>query len=614
MQNNQPNLTPKHRLLTRLHGRQPANGGECWVAQCPLHHNGPNRDISVREAEDGAVLVHCMKGCTLDAILHAVALDNDPHYAPDPEMARRLNQLPADPTTTTSAPTPNSSAAAEKSASSAKSVVPPVSYPPTDLGNAQRLAETHGHALRYDVHAHHWRYWTGAHWALDDTGEVHRRAQQVARTLTTAAEALEGPERAAALKHAYRSESPRRLQAMVDLARPLLPVTADAFDRDPWALNLQNGTLDLKTQTLHPHDPAELHARVAAVDYDTDATCPRWQQFLHEVFPDEETVAYAQRLAGYLLTGLTNEQALFFCVGESGKSVFLETLAALLGDYAHYTPFATVERSRRQTNPGLAALQGARLVLPSAPDGDRPLDAALVQHLSSGEPVTARLPRQAPVTFRPTGKLCFADGDAPTLNGAALRRRLQALPFTRTVAPSERDIHLLETLRQELPGILNWALQGLAAWQAQGLDPSAAVVAHTDDLLDLHDPLAAFLDRHFVPDPEGQVDVASLWRTYNAWCANTSTPRLFTQSQQLTRALLQRGGLARTRTNTTRALTGLAYPGSRPTPPNAAQAAKVLRALDTECTQLLTQLAGQRKLGTDGNFPAKGPDQKASVP
>ena len=482
----------------------------------------------------------------------------------------------------------------------------PPTYPPTDLGNAQRLADANSRDLRYDVHTRRWLAYTGAHWAVDDTGAVHRRAHEIARAITNSAERLSDRDRRDAVRHAYRTETPRRLRAMVDLARHLLPVTSDQLDRDPWQLNVHNGTLDLKTSTLHPHNPDDLITKLAPVDYDPDAACPRWQQFLQEVFQGNEAlIAYAQRLAGYLLTGLTNEQSLFVLhgTGANGKSVFLHTLAALLGDYAHHTPFATIERTRRQTTPGLAALHGARLVIAGAPEGTQVANTALLKQLSSGEPVTARLPRRDPVTYRPTAKLCFALNDIPNLHGAAdtVRHHLQVLPFEQTYSTTHRDIHLRDTLQQELPGILNWALAGLAAWQAQGLCPPPAVVQHTQTLLDLQDPLAAFVDQIVTPDPDGAVEIAHLYQAYRLWCQRTHTPVAFTQPQTFTRALLQRPGIGRVRTNTTRYLTGITLETMYgPTKPDAAKDARRLQALGVEFTQLIDQLHTRKPTAATG--------------
>ena len=152
----------------------------------------------------------------------------------------------------------------------------------------------------------------GALWEEDNTGEVHRLAAQTVRgMLTEAAEIADPDERAALVKHALRSESASRLAAAVELARwrPGIPVTVESLDADPWALNVLNGTLDLRTGKLRPHDPRDLLTKLAPVAYDPATVCPRWERFLGEVFQGEPDLPrFLQLLAGYSLTGDTRDR------------------------------------------------------------------------------------------------------------------------------------------------------------------------------------------------------------------------------------------------------------------------------------------------------------------
>ena len=221
------------------------------------------------------------------------------------------------------------------------------SFALTDLGNAERLIAHHGNNLRFHGAVGHWLHWNGIIWKMDKTGEIHRLANEVVRSISQeAAPLIAGEQRESLYKHMLKSESSHKLRSLVKEAEDLQGVQVEVKDLDAnqWLLNVCNGTIDLRTGTLLPHRREDLMTKNSSVQYEQTACCPRWEQFLHEVFcDDEELIGYAQRFAGYCLTGDTSEQCLLFMVGKgaNGKSVLLETLRKLLGDYAQDTSFAT---------------------------------------------------------------------------------------------------------------------------------------------------------------------------------------------------------------------------------------------------------------------------------
>ena len=169
----------------------------------------------------------------------------------------------------------------------------------TDLGNAERLIAAHGSDLRYHVNAEQWLHWTGVRWEQDETGTIHRLASSTIRGIAKDADALpSGDQRESLLKHMLHSENASRLAAMENLARFLLgvPVTAGNLDADPWAFNCLNGTLNLRTGELQPHRREDLLTKMSPVVFDPAATCPRWEQFLSEIFDNNDEII------GYMAT------------------------------------------------------------------------------------------------------------------------------------------------------------------------------------------------------------------------------------------------------------------------------------------------------------------------
>lgn len=448
---------------------------------------------------------------------------------------------------------------------------PPARFALTDLGNAERLVAACGGQLRYHCDMGEWLHWTGALWAQDKTREVYRLAAGSTRRMLEEAAALPDlAEQAALVKHALKSESSGRLTAAVDVARwqPEIVVRTEKLDADPWALNVLNGTLDLRTGELRPHDAEALHTKLAPVAYAADAACPRWEQFLAEVFADDpELPGFLRLLTGYLLTGDTREQAVFFLVGKgaNGKSVLLETLRTLLRDYVRDTPVSTFLDRRDTATNDLAALVGARLVTASEGSSAQAFNEALLKRLTGEDPITCRFLYREHFTYYPTYKLLFATNEVPrfTSQTYATKRRVRVIPFRRTFYGADdgrqplRDPDLREKLRAELPGILAWAVRGCREWQEGGLPIPAVVTQETAGLLEAMDPLADFLATECTRHPAAEVETGALWRAYTDWCAREERPAAYRNREPFTRSLSQRDGVELRRRHRGRYLSGL---------------------------------------------------------
>jgi putative DNA primase/helicase len=349
-------------------------------------------------------------------------------------------------------------------------------------------------------------------------------------------------DRAQLAKWATRSEAATRIRAMLELAKSEPEIVGDTeeFDRAPMLLNVQNGTLDLETGELRAHDPVDMLTRVADVVYKPGATCTRWEAFVDEIMEgDADMVAYIQRAMGYSLTGLTQEQCLFFPygIGANGKSTLLETFIKLLGDYATKTRTETLLLKRYDGGPNndVAALAGARLVVAAEIPGNRHLNENLVKDLTGGDTITARFLRKEFFEFKPTFKLWMYGNHKPQITGTddGIWRRLHLVPFTVQIPEAKRDKTLPVKLLSELPGIFNWVLGGLEAWKKDGLRPPQKVMDATNDYRAEMDVMQAFLEECCNLGPTHFVVFADLYDVYKAWAANsgekTETKRKFTR-------------------------------------------------------------------------------------
>jgi putative DNA primase/helicase len=394
----------------------------------------------------------------------------------------------------------------------------------TDLGNAQLLAKMSAARLRHVPERREWFEWHEGRWRKDDRGAIDEVAKDVARErLRQAAEYTSDQDRANAAKWAIASHGDQRIQAMIRLARtePGLVLRANEFDADPFLLACGNGTLDLRTGELRPHQPFDLISLGTDVRYDPEALYPRWLRFLLEVFDgDEQLIQWVRRFVGYCLTGEVREHvvAIAHGFGCNGKDTFMRPIHRVLGDHARTCGFDTFMRRREAgVRNDLAALHRSRLVIASESNEDKRLDEALIKLLSGGGNVTARFLYGEFFEYEPQFKILLVTNHRPRVDGNddAIWRRLRLIPFEVSFQGRE-DRTLAEALESELPGILNWAVQGCLEWQQDGLGICTAVERATNDYRADEDVLAAFIAERCVLDES--IEPLALREAYDAFC------------------------------------------------------------------------------------------------
>jgi P4 family phage/plasmid primase-like protien len=296
-------------------------------------------------------------------------------------------------------------------------------------------------------------------------------------------------------------------------------MTVDDWDRDPWLLNTPGGTVDLQTGKMLKHDPERYITKITAVTPKGD--CPRWLRFLDEITGGNVKLKeFLQRVAGYSLSGSTKEHALFFAYGTggNGKGVFLNTLSAILADYAGVAPMESFIATNSGQHPtDLAGLRGARLVASQETEEGRHWAESKIKALTGGDPITARFMRQDFFTYTPTFKLVIAGNHKPGLRGVdeAIRRRFHLVPFTITIANPDHD--LPETLKQEWPGILAWMIQGCLEWQRVGLNPPEIVREATETYLTEEDAIARWIEDCCITGRHHWGASAKLWPSWQRW-------------------------------------------------------------------------------------------------
>lgn len=422
-----------------------------------------------------------------------------------------------------------------------------LTFQQTEMGMAELLVNQHGGILRY---CHPWSAWLendGRRWRRDLTAEARRRAKATVRSLYAMAAKIEDDkQRRAVLDLAKRFEKSAAVSAMLRLAEaePGIPILPEQMDAGPLLFNVQNGTVDLRTGQLRPHNPLDYITKLAPVAHDATATCPTFLAFLERVLPDPEVRAFIRRAVGYSLTGETCEQCLFFLHGggANGKSTLLTVIQAMMGDYARQAaPELLVSRGGDRHPTELADLFGARLVASVEVDEGKRLAETLVKQMTGGDKMKARFMRADFFEWTPTHKLFLAANHRPEIRGTdyAIWRRIHLVPFTVTIPPAERDGRLGAKLLAELPGILNWAIQGCLDWQRYGLGVPQAVKDATEEYRQEQDVLADFLAECCVIDPQAYAVAGVLHKAYTTWCEDGGVKPI--SSTAFGRRLTERG-------------------------------------------------------------------------
>jgi putative DNA primase/helicase len=389
----------------------------------------------------------------------------------------------------------------------------------SDEALALRFAEFHANDLRYVAAWGRWLIWDGISWQNDNTLAAYNLVRKVCRI---AAVQCNKPRIQAVLASAKTVAAVERL-AKSDRR---IAATVDQWDTDPWSLNTPDGVIDLRTGERRLHNPRDYITKTTAVAPDSNCATPTWDAFLHRVMGgNAELVAFLKRMAGYALTGSTQEHALFFLcgTGANGKTTFINAVTGIVGVYHRTAPIETFTAAQNERHPtDLAGLRGSRFVTSVETEEGRRWAESKIKTLTGGDKIAARFMRQDFFEFVPTFKLLIAGNHKPGLRSVdeAIRRRFHLVPFNVVIPPEQRDKNLGDRLRPEWPGILAWMIDGCIEWQEYGLAPPEAVTSATAAYLEAEDAIAAWIEDAGTYDQNAWEKKATLFARWKAWADN----------------------------------------------------------------------------------------------
>ncbi len=387
----------------------------------------------------------------------------------------------------------------------------------TDWGNARIFAERHGAEVRH-VTGWGWLAWTGKRWEPKAEKAVSRMCQDVAKgvyqdALNNADPAFQRSQSA----HGLKSLGEQRLKAMMKVgeSQPEIEAQPEDFDSNNWLLNCENGTIDLRTGDCYPQRQADMITKLAPVVYDREAKSVLFHAFLNKIYAGkQDLISYVQRAIGYSLTGQQSERVLFVLQGggRNGKTTLLEIIRFVLGDYAGQIPIRALMSQKNggglNATPEFADLRGLRFVTSSETEDGQALAESTIKLLTGGNTVKARGLYQGYTEFAPTHHIFLDCNHKPDVRGTdeAIWDRIRLIPFDVRIPDEDVDANLLEKLKEEAPGILNWAVQGCLEWQRiGGLGTPPDVIKAGKEYRDENDIFGQFLDERTEKAPRSEM-------------------------------------------------------------------------------------------------------------
>lgn len=408
-------------------------------------------------------------------------------------------------------------------------------FPPRswdDTGNAQRFVDRYGDIVRYSYTHKKFYVYDGSVWKNDDMGQVRLLIDATIEDLKN--EKIKVPDemdeekaQTAFRKFIKASRSNNKKTAIMNEIKHRLSIGTNEFDQDDMSLNVQNGYIDLSNGEVNPHDVNKYFSKIANFDYTDKESPDTWLDFLNEIFDyDSQTINYIQKALGYSLTGSTREQVMFILHGKgrNGKSLFVETISQILGDYTKTVRADSlmVKRSGGVNN-DIAALQGARFVTSSEPNEGFRFDEGLIKQLTGGDTVTARFLYGEDFEFQPKFKLWVTTNHKPIVRGTddGIWRRLMLIPFDVQIPEHKVDKDLKYKLLREAPAILNWMMEGAIKWQKNGLTPPPKIAEASGEYRNDMDVLEHFIADECTRVEGGSAAAGRLYDVYKKWADDT---------------------------------------------------------------------------------------------
>lgn len=493
------------------------DGGTVYVLEkCPWNEEHTNHSAYIIQFQSGAIVAKCHhNGCSGKSWYDLRRI-----YEPDETIAQ----------------------VAEDTPQMEEPTLEPVAadvFELNSVGDLERLYVLHGHDLRYAKEIKAWYRWDGVKWSseLKDRSLALSAMRDVIDLLVQQSldPTLDPDERETLKVYAKKKGSYKNIMDTICLAELDRRFAGNIleFDQDDYLLNTESGIMDLKEFQCMPNDPSRMMTKSVGYIYNPDAICPRFIKFLNEIFnEDEELIAYIQRLFGYCLTGSMREKSFYIFwgpVGDNGKTVLVTTMRNVLGDYAVTAEIDTFlqKNNNHSHTEDLAALRGARLITTAEPDEGTKFAIGRIKNWTGRNDLACRHIWGSMFTYSPTGKLIVETNNKPRIyeRTDAAWDRIHLVPFQISIPNEKQNKDLDDILKEERPGVLNWALDGLREYyRLDDLHPTADMRTAANEYRSENDSAKLFFDDMCTVMEHCRISHKALYKAYRTYCESNGIP------------------------------------------------------------------------------------------
>jgi putative DNA primase/helicase len=423
-----------------------------------------------------------------------------------------------------------------------------------DTGNAQRFLLQYGKRVLYVAGAwQKWLIWNKKCWEIDTTKTVEKLFKSSIRTTlemvsawmkeyddwkNKSKETAEGAAYQSALimfRYLKSSLNTSKVKAGLESAQSEnVTINHEVLNQTKKLLVCSNGTINLVTGELEQSNPDALYTSYVKTDYDQEAVCPRWMQFLKEILitedgkPDDELIAWIQKLFGCAVTGLApreNVFPIFYGSGGNGKSTLLKVIQTILGDDICYgcDPSFLCESKGNQHPTSLATTFGKKLVIAQEPPPGARLNTSLIKSITGGDQMTTRRLFENEWMFYPEYLLLYSTNEKPTIKESTkgIWRRVRLVPFLAVFAAGTENRNLAEVmLNEEAAGILSWIVAGAKAYLAEGLICPERILTETERYRSEEDIVATWIADccTIIDDTSVRTKASDVQASFKKWC------------------------------------------------------------------------------------------------
>ncbi len=398
----------------------------------------------------------------------------------------------------------------------------------TDTGNAHMFKEKYGADVRYNYDTQNWMIWNGKFWQTDYTQQIKTFVEILVENMRI--EAVDSNDKDK-INHAKKTANRAGKENLLSECQHLLPIVNSTLDNYKDHININNGVLDLRNMRLMPHSREFFMSKKADVNYIPNSIPTKFIKFLNEIFMgNQEKIQFVRKVFAYGFTGETDDQkfVIFYGDGSNGKSVLIEIMGFILGDYACIANKALLVDKQFQNNSqsGVARLRGKRTIFVSETEDGDTLKEAFVKDITGGNEITARFLYGNEFTYKPEFLPILVTNYLPEINVTdyAILRRICPVDFSRIFLPHEQNINLLNELKEEKDAIFSWIAE--SNWYRERLGHPQFLKDNIEKYKSSMDYVQKWIDE-FCNIGDGYEDTsANLFKSFNEYCINNSYKRM----------------------------------------------------------------------------------------